>query len=202
MRIAIPLLAAVLAALLGPAAAQAHRVNVFAYVEGGTCRVEAYFRRSRPARDATVEVLDAAGRELLRGRTDDRGRFSFPVPETTDLRIVVDAGLGHRAEYLLSASEIRAAEGGAGPPGDGPAPAPVPPDAGAPARTEAGCDPAAVAEAVDRTLDRRLAPVYALVSEIRKERSGISAAQVVAGLGYIAGIFGVAAYAAARRKGA
>ena len=62
-------------------AAQAHRVNIFAWLEGETVRVECSFRRDSPVRQGTVIVFDAqTGTELLQGRTDGQGAFAFPVP--------------------------------------------------------------------------------------------------------------------------
>jgi len=58
-------------------AALAHKVNVFAWIEGDTVHTESKFSGGRRAKGATVEVYDAADLLLLSGKTDDRGCFSF-----------------------------------------------------------------------------------------------------------------------------
>lgn len=105
---------ALLAVLAAPALA--HRVNVFAYVEGHDVVVECSYSRSERVRFGDVEVFDAAtGAPLLAGKTDEKGEFRFPVPPAVraakaDLRIVLRAGEGHQnttevkaAEYLTAA---------------------------------------------------------------------------------------------------
>jgi nickel transport protein len=100
---------ALLTVLAAPALA--HRVNIFAYVEGDEVVVECSYSRSERVRLGDVEVFDAAsGAALLAGKTDDKGEFRFPVPPAVraakgDLRIVLKAGEGHQ-----NATEVKAAE--------------------------------------------------------------------------------------------
>ena len=68
--------------LAGSLPAQAHRVNVFAWLEGDRVVVECAFSRSQPINNGQVTVYDnVTNRELLQGRTDATGHFSFRVPE-------------------------------------------------------------------------------------------------------------------------
>ena len=53
--------------------ALAHKVNVFAWVEGDTVHVEGYFAGNKKAQDSLVEVFDRTGEKLLDGRTDQQG---------------------------------------------------------------------------------------------------------------------------------
>jgi nickel transport protein len=97
--------------LIGAAAtpALAHRVLVFAFTEGDTVRTEAKFVPNTPCKQGKVMVQDAkTGKELLTGQTDDQGKFSFQIPaeakaQKMDLKIVVEAAMGHRGEFLLKA---------------------------------------------------------------------------------------------------
>ena len=120
-------------------AAQAHRVNIFAWLEGETVRVECSFRRDSPVRQGTVIVFDAqTGTELLQGRTDGQGAFAFPVPAVVrqghGLRIRILAGEGHQNEWQMDTAEfssllpaagtgttVPVAEDGTGAPSAGPA---------------------------------------------------------------------------------
>ena len=93
----------------GPALA--HRVNIFAWLEGDSVRVESSFRRDAPVQGGTVVVLDLqTGAELLRGRTDREGAFAFPVPAVVrqghGLRIRILAGEGHQNEWCMDAAEF------------------------------------------------------------------------------------------------
>jgi hypothetical protein len=65
--------------LLAPAVASAHdlraRVTLAAAV-----KLEAFFDDDTPAELADVRVTDAGGAEVLAGKTDDRGVWTFPRP--------------------------------------------------------------------------------------------------------------------------
>jgi len=89
--------------------ALAHRVLIFAYTEGDTIHTESKFVPGGPVRQGKILVLDQkTGKELLTGQTDDQGKFSFKMPpeaaaQKMDLKIVIEAGMGHRGEWLLKA---------------------------------------------------------------------------------------------------
>ena len=86
----------------------AHRINVYARIEGDSVFVEAHYGHRRKAQGASVEVLNNAGIKLLEGKTDQDGEFSFKIPEVTDLRIVISDGMGHRNDVTIPAGELRA----------------------------------------------------------------------------------------------
>lgn len=84
----------------------AHKVNIFAWVEGDTVHTESYFPDGRVVQNGTVSVYDREDSLILKGVTDEEGLFSFPVPKGDDLTIVLDASMGHRATYRLSEEEL------------------------------------------------------------------------------------------------
>jgi len=87
--------------------AMAHRVVVYAWVEGGAVKVRANFgRRSRPAKGCPVEVRDGAGMLLLELRTNERGECSFRPPRRCALHIKVNAGEGHIAKCVLAVADL------------------------------------------------------------------------------------------------
>lgn len=95
--------------LIAPVSAMAHKVHVFAYESNGNIISEAKFNNSNPVRGGTIEVYDGEVK-LLTGSTDEKGIFSFPVPEVEkgkDLRITVNSGDGHRAQWLLLAEDYQ-----------------------------------------------------------------------------------------------
>jgi nickel transport protein len=86
--------------------AHAHRVNVFAWVEGDTVFVECKYPDGTKVNEGVIKVYDSAGKELLNGKTTAKGEFSFKVPKQDDLKIVLEAGMGHRAEWPLSKQDL------------------------------------------------------------------------------------------------
>ncbi len=86
-------------------AVYAHKVNMFAYQEGGQVFVDGYFADGKKAQKSEVAVYDEQGQLLLNGETDNEGMFVFTPAHEGALRITLDAGLGHKAEYELSADE-------------------------------------------------------------------------------------------------
>jgi hypothetical protein len=86
--------------------AYAHRVNVFAWVEGDTIYVESKFSGGKKVKTGKIIVTDPRGTELVKGTTNDQGEFSFKIPKKTDLKIVLLAGAGHRAQWTIPATEI------------------------------------------------------------------------------------------------
>lgn len=88
----------------GPALA--HKVNVFAYVEGTTVFTESYFPDGKAVVSGLIEVFDKKNTKLLEGKTNDKGLFNFPFFKKEELLIVIDAGMGHKNSFLLKASEM------------------------------------------------------------------------------------------------
>ena len=96
-----------LALLCGASAgAYAHKVNVFAYVEGDQIYVEGYFSDGTRAKNSEVTVYEGDGRELTKGLTNEEGDFIFPIKDKEALRIVLNAGQGHQAIYEIPTDEI------------------------------------------------------------------------------------------------
>lgn len=88
-------------------AAYAHRVIVFAYTEGDTLHTESKFVPNTPVRQGKILVMEEkSGKVLLTGQTDDKGKFSGKLPPEAlkmDLKVVVEAAMGHRGEWALKA---------------------------------------------------------------------------------------------------
>ncbi|MDX9739835.1 MAG: cobalamin biosynthesis protein CbiL, partial [Gammaproteobacteria bacterium] len=139
--------------------ALAHKVNMFANVEGGRIVVEGYFADGKKAKDATIQVFAPDGTKLLQGKADGEGIFSFDVPQVTDLRISLYAGMGHRTEYTVPAAELQGAAGAAGSAtaGDGMAGDGMEtPTASSPAATSAAVDPAEIRAIVQQAVGESL----------------------------------------------
>lgn len=88
--------------------AQAHKVNLFAYVEGGKIYTESYFPDGKPVVGGKILVYDSQNNLLLEGITDKEGLFVFAVPKVDDLTIVIEASMGHKNRYRLKKAEVEA----------------------------------------------------------------------------------------------
>ncbi len=84
----------------------AHGIDVIAWVEGDKVLTESYFSNRNKVIEGNIKVFGPSGEQLLEGKTDADGVFSFKIPQETDLRIVLESAMGHRAEYVLKADEI------------------------------------------------------------------------------------------------
>jgi len=198
----IGLVAAALAVLVWTSAAQAHKLYVFAWTEGDTVHTESYFSKSKKVSQGTVKVYAVSGELLLEGRTDDQGAFSFTIPKKTALRVVTEAGMGHRGEFLLPAEELPDR-----PPEDVKSSPPravlsesvSPPDHGPSASDSLQVDPGQVRKIMTEVLDDRLKPIIRDLAALKKDR-GPGITEIFGGIGYIFGMMGLVIYFRYRKK--
>jgi len=168
--------------------ALAHKVTIFAWVEGDSVFIESKFVGGRKATGAQVLVFDREGNQLLEGKTNNKGEFSFKIPKLTDLRIVLNAGMGHKAEWRIPESEIKEAGGIS-----------EKKKAGAYSQSiDAALSKQEIKELIDESLDRKLRPVVRMITE--SQSKGPSVTEILGGVGYIFGLMGVALYFRNRGK--
>jgi nickel transport protein len=181
--------------------AYAHKVNVFAYVEGDQVYVQGYFSDGIKAKHSEVTVYGSDGRELVKGQTDEDGAFTFSAPgQHSGLRLVLNAGLGHQATYEIPGDELADTPASTS---TTDAPSAVDDQAAraAPAAHDvsAGAAPAhtpLTEAAVRKAVAEGVLPLAREISEL-KERRGFS--DIVGGIGFIVGLLGVFAYFKARQ---
>jgi len=220
---------ALVMAMGGVSEARAHRVNLFAYVDGGRIVTESWFSKSSRVREGLIEVFDAAtGEKLLSGTTDDQGNFAFDIPPAArqrkaDLRITLKAGEGHGNETVVKAEEYLNSPAAIAPASPVPTASPGAPDApdapGAPAAGDAvvasppsaaspapSAMPAATAPvspdpALLAAMDRMLDAKLAPVKSMLAESldPAPSMTEILGGIGWIFGLMGVAAYFKSRK---
>ena len=168
--------------------ALAHKVMIFAWVEGDTVFTESKFSGGKKVMNAQVLVFDKGGEQLLEGKTDNKGKFSFKVPKLTDLRIVLNAAMGHKAEWTMPESEIRESCGDLGSKKtDEPSQA-----------IAVGLSKEEVKKLVEESLDRKLRPIIKMITE--SQSKGPSVTEIIGGIGYIFGLMGLVIYFRNRRK--
>lgn len=212
--------------VLLPVAALAHKVSVFAYVDGPNLVIDAFYSKSNKVNGGKITVKSAATGEVYQqATTDENGALTLPVPAKAiaakaDLRVLLVAGEGHQNDVLVHASEYA---GLTAPAAAAPAAAPAAATTGtkpAPKLSAAPSSPAAspaaapsaapaaqldeatltriVNQAVEQAVESRMAPVKRLLLESAQKGPGPT--EIIGGIGYIVGLFGLAAFFSARRK--
>ena len=185
----------------------AHRVNVFAWAEGDIVYVESKFSGGKKVMGGDIIVSDSSGVVLLTGRTNDQGEFSFKRPQPTELKIILQAGMGHRAEWTLpvddghadhSADDARAEKANAHN-------KPISPDdpidhqhTRAQAAVYAGPSRSEIEAIVEKALDKKMKPVLEMLAE--SNAKGPDIGDILGGIGYIIGLVGIGAYFHNRKR--
>jgi len=173
---------------------------IFAWVDGDTVHTQSKLSGGKKAKGASVVVFDAEGNQLLEGKTDDNGEFSFKVPKKTGLTIVLNASMGHRAEWKIPAEEIKevGAEVEASTKEAVQFPSGLQPRTGTSGKVAVSLTKKEIEDLVDESLDRKLAPIVKMLAESLDH--GPRMTEVIGGIGYIFGLVGVALYFARRPR--
>jgi nickel transport protein len=90
------------------APAEAHKLKVFAAVEGDAVSGYAFFIGGGRAKGTSWTAKDATGTVIAEGKTDDEGRYRFtpPPPVTSDVTITVNTQEGHIAFAVIAPSRF------------------------------------------------------------------------------------------------
>ncbi|MFC1495024.1 hypothetical protein ACFL6W_07085 [Thermodesulfobacteriota bacterium] len=180
--------------LLYASAAYGHKVYLFAWAEDDRIYTESYLSGNKKVQDGILTVFDSEGNELLKGKTDENGEFSFKIPEIADLRIVLEASMGHGAEYLFKKSEFSAGQAPASEVASDPDTGKKPE-----APLQVTTDHDQLRKEFEAALDARLKPVMRELAKL-KEDKGPGITEVIGGIGYILGIMGIVAYMRSRKN--
>ncbi|MDR2489022.1 MAG: hypothetical protein LBD42_05990 [Desulfovibrio sp.] len=184
---------------------QAHKVNVFAYVDSDAIQVECYFTRSQKVRHGKLIVTDlSTGEKLLEGTTDERGLFRFQ-PDVAfcetghGMNIVLNAGEGHQGNWEISPEELASLT----PSGQNTGPrraAQAAPDtvySQVPGISGATIETVELEALIGKVMDAKLAPIKQRLA--RQENSGPDLRDIIGGIGWIIGLLGLATYMKYRR---
>ncbi len=193
--------------LLASIPAFAHRVNLFAYVEGDIVYTESYFSKKRKVHQGKLQVFSTkTGKEILKGITDNNGNFNFPIPDAikTDrsgLLINLYASEGHRAVWTLSADEIfpETESTAAAQTQTSTLPETEKPVSIAPTEhtSYSGSEIAELSAQVKNLTDK-VETLKRLIISQQEKGPGVN--EIFSGIGYILGLFGVAAFFLSRKK--
>jgi nickel transport protein len=172
--------------------ALAHRVNVFAFVDGDEIQVECGFSKSNKVKSGKLVITDLETEAVvLEGVTNEEGVFRFRPSDVFlatghGLAIRLIAGEGHQNDWTISAEELRGLSRNAS--------AAVPPQ-GQPGQQTgaAGVDAAALEAAIGKMLDEKLSPIRQELARQREEQTpGLR--DIAGGIGWILGLLGLATY--------
>ncbi|MBM7066350.1 carboxypeptidase-like regulatory domain-containing protein [Actibacterium sp. 188UL27-1] len=181
-------LAVLLLLICWPGAAMAHGVIADIFASGGQIEGEIAFSSGHVAAGATVIVTDPQGTALGETITNDDGFFSFVPVQPVAHHFRADLGSGHVAVMVMAEAEIRALMMGQSPRPATPSDE-VRPEASA-TTTEDQQALATLIRQETRLLKREIAAL--------RERQTFQS--ILGGIGYIAGLFGLGFYLAARHR--
>jgi nickel transport protein len=185
--------------------ALAHKVSLFAWVDGDTVHAQGKFSGGRKAQNASIEVYGPAGKLLLEGKTDQQGAFSFKVPtKKGSLKIVLVAGMGHQNQWIISEYDILEASGmdlsgsdQGSAMGSPESESGVPVPSSIPVKSTLSL--AELEQVLENALDKKLNPMMKILTQLQVQEP--SWRNVFGGIGYIFGLVGVGAYFHYRKKG-
>lgn len=169
----------------------AHKVNIFAYMEGDTVYTESYFPDGTKVKGGIVEVYDSQGTKLLEGKTDENGQFNFRPPKKDDLKIVLVASMGHKNSYTLSADELPDIIAAQKPEKAEPQEFKV--------KEVAEVNLDQIKRIIDSSLDEKLKPIMRQLTKAQQRK--VSFTEVIGGIGYIFGIMGIILYFFSKKRG-
>lgn len=181
----------------GSLQALAHKVVAGAYASGDHIEGEIGFSDGTVAKNQLVEVLTADGTKIDEVRTGEDGTFSYKPTKPIVYVFHADMGGGHIANIRMEVADLpvglATAAGGA-------------PVASAPGASSTGVVASAAPTAALSDAQRDLL-LQAVSNEIKPLRREIIALKekddmqsILGGLGYIAGLFGLWFFMAARRS--
>lgn len=106
-RTAILILASFFSIFLTTTYASAHAAIVWAYAEGDTIFVEAFFANGTKIQDTKVLVYDENKKMLTEGRTDKEGKFNYKAVTKETQTVVVVAGESHMGDFELTEEDLQ-----------------------------------------------------------------------------------------------
>lgn len=177
------------ATLVLPGPALAHKLKVFVAVEGGDLYGYAFFVGGGRAKGVAYRIDDASGTTVHEGVTDDDGGFRWPVSGPGDYGVTVNAGDGHGARATVAQDRFI---GGAAPDS---AAEPVAPQAVTPASDMVPAD--AVESLVAAAVQKEIVP---LLERIEEMDNRLRLTDLVSGIFLILGAAGGLLWLTSRRR--
>ncbi|MDJ0931504.1 cobalt ABC transporter permease [Breoghania sp.] len=179
--------------------AWAHKMIASVYATGDHIEGEIGFSNGEMAKNAEVDVLDEESNKLAQVKTDEDGFFTYKPTKRIVHIFHANLGAGHVANARMEVEELPDIAGAAQPKAASKAPAPQ--TNGAPAAQPVAVTVASLSEeekvVLAKLIHQEVKPLYQEVLAL-KEKNDFQL--ILGGIGYIAGLFGLGFYIAARRK--
>jgi nickel transport protein len=175
--------------------ADAHKLFVFAQVQGTTIEGRAYFPGDVPSKDTDIIVRDPSGRELGRTKTGDEGKFTFAPRYRIDHQVSAETADGHEGHFTVHAAEL--------PEGlpDEPITAASNSTAARPGETSpAGSSGSGSPSAANEQVAELTRQIGALREQVFQNEERLRFRDILGGIGFILGLTGVAFYLKAGQK--
>ncbi|MBW1724377.1 MAG: hypothetical protein JRD87_08940 [Deltaproteobacteria bacterium] len=189
-----------------PAPASAHKVTIFAWVDGDTVHTQSKFSGGKRVKNTPVLVFDPKDVLLLDGKTDKNGMFSFKIPQKTSLKIVLKASTAHMALWKIPVEALGGTEPENAAKTDAlqdslktsPDSVDIETHKQVSGSSTVTLEKREIEEIIDASLDKKLAPITEILADSIHRGPGIT--EIMGGLGYIFGLVGVALYFANRKR--
>jgi len=171
--------------------AHAHKIKIFAMVEGETVTGYAYAPGGVRLPNNTIEIFDANKEKVGATKTDANGAFIFTPQKRSNLSFELDTGDGHRTAFLINADELPSSLPATTPQAATPTPTPT-----SKAQPTAPTTPE-LATLIDKAVAHNIRP---LREQIEAYEQKIRLHDILGGIGYIMGLMGIFAYLQAVKK--
>ena len=195
----LPLILAYLL-VLGVSEAYAHRVSIFAWVEGTKILGQGKFANGNKAIKAKISAYGLSSGELVfEGQTDEKGEFSLEIPQIAPkegLLLKIDAGQGHQNSWKMESYEF-SPSGSSKIEDNAPASVEIK-TLDQPKIEEGSLDYAKLAALVRAEVAAEIAPLRKMLAESTQKEASFS--EILGGIGWLIGLSGILAYAFSRRK--
>lgn len=173
--------------------ALAHKLNVFTYTEGDQLVIESYFADGKRVQNGKIKIYNDKRELINEGVTNEKGQYQFKPPVMSDMRIVIDAGMGHATEFNFKAATMPSS------------PPPTTNDSTStdnkPAPASNPSVPAIDEQKLNALIEQSVAnAVEPLTREINELKNKTSLSDIIGGFGLIAGALGLFAYMKTRKE--
>lgn len=175
-----------------PPAVFAHRVTVFAWVEGDTIHTESKFSGGKRVVGGTIKVYDSQKQILVEGQTNDQGEFFFKIPGEGPLVVELNAGMGHMAKWTLQPDDLGEESDHALTGDDKDSETEKLPAHSPQVISEPSVSSEELKILIESVMDEKLKPIKKILVESQANDPSLS--EILGGVGYIIGLMGMAAY--------
>ena len=193
----ISLFALILIMLLTALPAAAHKVVLYAYVEGGQIVAEASYGDGSAVKEGKIKMFDESGQLLKEGVTNEKGVTSLDIPAKTNLKLKLEAGMGHQAEYTINKNQLPDIQKNVSKTEENSKPQSQLKETNS--KKMDGISEEKLRTIISQELDKKISPLNKRIIQMEKDK-GPGITEIIGGIGYIFGLMGLALYFKKGRK--